>query len=198
MFHPRFHPDTELHRSLAHCELSGKGSNESASPIFFASLTNHFPSQFMSRIIFASLRAISSSPLFVAIAHIIRLCAKPKVVRVDAGRVISFGTVVEYKQSFGNRTVVKYPRSNRRSNRATMFESSVDLPVAVDVLRTRPQPTGFGLFHLCPKSLWEGLGKSLRSKVINGNLDHSQFANAAWVTGPAAFSFYQFSMKPST
>lgn len=125
------------------------------------------------------------------------IVSKVQMSRIHTVFHVFLRTVVQNIKSLGNLAVVKQPRSSVGRNpvaRSKLVYRTI--PVGVDT--PNPQPTRFGLFHLCPKSLREGLGKSLRSKVINRNLDHSQFVNAARVTGPAAFYFYQFAMKPST
>jgi hypothetical protein len=38
--------------------------------------------------------------------------------------------------------------------------------------------------------LWKVFGKTLRSKILNCNLNHSSLINADWVTGPSASSLY--------
>ncbi len=122
------------------------------------------------------------------VLHVFGIGAKPKVVRTNAPPDIA---LVKHPHTNRNWAEVDNPRSPGGADGFTS-ESGMDLAIAV-MGTCRPKPTRFGLLDMSPKALWEGFGKSLRSKVIGCNLDHISSVLPLGLLALTAFSFSHFS-----
>lgn len=127
------------------------------------------------------------------VVHVLFMRPKPQVVRIYTRTIIPSGTVMKHMNTFWYGTVVKNPRSLVRSKASpanAILEPLEDRPIPAvfsGFNSRRPQPARISLFNLRPKPCRERFGKTLRSQIFRGNLDHSSVLNAVRVTGPAAF-----------
>lgn len=117
--------------------------------------------------------------------------SNPKMFKIDAGRVVASGTIVQDAQPFWYRPLVQNPRGDARTNGFFEWSASGNRPITFNFTPS-PEPAGIGLVHLGPEALWKILTQMLRSKVLRGNLDHTSSVFAARGYWPwAASSFCQ-------
>jgi hypothetical protein len=109
----------------------------------------------------------SGALLLNHIAHVFFMSAKPKMVRIHTSWIIAF---VEYLFSIWNRSDMQYPTSAMGFNHSPLMAGYAS--IAVRGSASSPNPAGISFYHLFPKALWKVCGKSLRSKVLIGNLNH--------------------------
>lgn len=97
--------------------------------------------------------ASSLSTLLYHIGHIVGICPKPKVSRINARRVVSIGAIVAYKQAIGNRAMMKL---KRKTMRPCFFseETKATIPTWPPVSFPNPALFWATFLHLFPKSLF--------------------------------------------
>lgn len=115
--------------------------------------------------------ANAQSPLSASVGCIVGSGTKPKMFRVDARRIIPTWTVVAHFNSSWDSSVMNHPRNSVCASRR--FSSAYsDIAISPVCFGRHPQPTGIGLFHLCPKSISESRGKSLFNHPLGRNVHH--------------------------
>lgn len=139
-------------------------------------------------------RSVISFPALLNRVHLVLLGgSKPKMGRIDASSVVTSRAVVKDMESFWNGTVMHNPRGLVGANRFSAFSAfAADETVPIGTGASRPQPAGISLLDFGPKSLWKVFRQALRSKVLQGNLDHSSVLCAVGLQARRAFSFCHF------
>lgn len=88
------------------------------------------------------------SAFFSAVRHVIQLCAKKKVGRVNARRIVA---PVTNTSTIRNDTILKNPGKPMCANNLSVyFKSSIPLFIS----ESCPYPAAFGLLHIFPKSFF--------------------------------------------
>lgn len=127
--------------------------------------------------------------LFNRIANVLLLCSKPKVIWSNAERIIA-----SVKNSFSvwNWSVVENPTSPVSFDESRFFGALSNPAVSVSFrYAPGPNPAPISLDDLLPKALWERVRKTLRCKVLSGNLDHSYSVLPSGFKAQTASSFSQ-------
>ena len=129
--------------------------------------------------------------LVYRILSIFLLGPKPKVLGSYAGWVVSAWTIMTDAQAIRNQASMQKPRCNMSAYDPIERSSSRNVPVPKRGFCADPQPTGIGLADLYPEAAWERWGKTLRSKVLGCNLDHSSVSLPFGLLARAALLFSQ-------
>jgi hypothetical protein len=94
---------------------------------------------------------VSGTPLLAHVAHVVCLCADEQMRRVAAWRVIA---MMQDMQSFGDRSVVQFPRKAvRHVESAPSMSSDAQPTVSCRVRTASPKPAGVGFLNLFPKAV---------------------------------------------
>jgi len=110
------------------------------------------------------------SPLFVSVLDVLKLCPKPKMVRIYTRWIVAF---VKNAHAFWNGAAIQNPTS---AVSADFNGSTPELAVSIRMPVRCPNPTSIAFLNLGPKSFGERLGKTLRSQILGSNLGlHSKF-----------------------
>lgn len=108
-----------------------------------------------------------------SVLHVLNLGSDPEMGRINAGRIITTGTIVKDKQSFWNWPKVNHPRSTACQKRHSVCSFSfINLTIAMLVFARYPNPTRFGLCHLFPKAFCKGGRESLINHPLRSNVVH--------------------------
>jgi hypothetical protein len=89
------------------------------------------------------------------ILSIIRVCAKPQMVRIHASSIIPTRAIMANQQPFRNRTAVEFPTVAMRGNIPTM--DRIEMAITIPSTASQPQPTAMrrlGFINLRPKALY--------------------------------------------
>lgn len=187
---PRLHPEAELHRSLANTELPCKTSDGRLPGAELPPCgDNRFIREFMEAIVFSVKMTVSPRSFFIHILDVVGLRSKPKVSRINTRRVVFYRAIMENALAFWNWTKMKYPRSNMRPSRVSLYTPAY-LAVTVRKLRAGPDPACVGLRNLRPKALWKCFGKTLRSQILTGNLNHNLVLAPFGLQGQRSFFIF--------
>jgi hypothetical protein len=151
-----------------------------------------FPRQFVQVLTFS----INELTLSHAILHVLQMGAKPKMFWTYAKRSIGNRTVVIYLETFWNRASVQNPSNSMGAKPpyrsvSLVYQSAPDLSIAIGGRTSSPEPARISFTDLGPESAWQRRGKTLRSKVLGCNLDHSSVFAARGYWPWAALSFSQ-------
>lgn len=157
-----------------------KFGNGSVSDYGVANLLNRFFCQFGIRAINALRWIASVASLICHVGVVLSYRSKPKVVWIYARSIITIRAVVKYAQSGRNRTSVKYPRRDMRTNQSIGCSTLCNDPVSKVLVCGSPKPTRFSLSDLLPEAFRKGFGKTLRSQVCGSNLDYFHWCSARY------------------
>lgn len=133
--------------------------------------------------------SVLHSSFFGGILKIVLGRSNPEVARIDTLRIVTRRAIMKNMETIWNWPIVQNPASSMRRYSFAGIPPLNNAAVSTARYICYPDPTPISLLHFLPKAFWKVLRKSLRSKVLLGNLLHSRLSFAAWVTGPAAFSF---------
>lgn len=90
--------------------------------------------------------------------------AKPEMIGIYAGRIISPGAVVQHAQPFGNCSPMDQPTGTMRLNRTVSETPPTDESVALGISISRPYPALLFLLNEAPESFDKSLRKPLSSE----------------------------------
>lgn len=147
--------------------------------------------KYVTRMFLSSANRMSFLPrsLYDSINRIILFSSKPKMFNIHTRGIVPFWTIVENTQPSRYGTSDHYPRRNMGRNGSNKWMPPSYIPMTKRCSCSSPYPALSSYFDFRPKSLWESVIQSLRSKVLYGNLWHSLLVFGARVTGPAPFLF---------
>lgn len=103
------------------------------------------------------------------IRRILGRTAKPKVGGINAGWVISVGTIMKNPQTSWYRSKMENPTDPGSGHRFPVMAARHPT-VSTSISVSRPNPTGIRESNLGKESVWCARRKSLRSQVLGSNL----------------------------
>lgn len=103
---------------------------------------------------------LARSSLGIPVMGIVRICSKPQMRRIDAGRIVATGTVMKNKQTFRDFAPPQSPCETMGlyGNRLANFKNAVTVVVPTG----GPNPTGLGDFNFGPEPEFQFGKQSLR------------------------------------
>ncbi len=126
---------------------------------------------------------------------IVRACASPKVVGINAMRLVSTRAVVQHPKTFWKRAAVNQPGKFVGSYLRAKFcadDVVIHHPAISSCLPPRgPKPAGIRLFDVLPESLNDGRRKVLLGEVLGRYLNHVLVLRGTAYGACRAFSFSQ-------